>query len=236
MRRGDLVTTPLGDSLGDRRNSRTPARNFLPASTQDNLSWRRLMRIFFAGASGVIGRHLLPLLVDAGHTVGAMTRSATKAGLLVSAGAQAIVCDVFDRPGLTSAVRAFAPDLVLHELTDLPDDLENLPSDSLLNARIRVEGTRNLLEAMSGLGQVKIVAQSVAWTMQPGREADAVSVLEDAVLAADGVVLRYGFLYGPGTYFESELPPTPRVHIDSAAARTLEALVAPTGVVAIVDG
>jgi nucleoside-diphosphate-sugar epimerase len=135
------------------------------------------MRIFFAGASGVIGRHLLPLLVDAGHTVGAMTRSATKAGLLVSAGAQAIVCDVFDRPGLTSAVRAFAPDLVLHELTDLPDDLKDLPSDSLLNARIRVEGTRNLLEAMSGLAQVKIVAQCVAWTMQPGREADAVSVL-----------------------------------------------------------
>jgi uncharacterized protein YbjT (DUF2867 family) len=194
------------------------------------------MRIFFAGASGVIGRHLLPLLVDAGHTVGAMTRSATKAGLLESAGAQAIVCDVFDRPGLTSAVRAFAPDLVLHELTDLPDDLANLPSDSLLNARIRVEGTRNLLEAMSGLAQVKIVAQSVAWTMQPGREADAVSVLEDAVLAADGVVLRYGFLYGPGTYFECELPPAPRVHIDSAAARTLEALVAPTGVLVIVDG
>ena len=193
------------------------------------------MRIFFAGASGVIGRHLLPLLVDAGHTVGAMTRSATKAGSLVSAGAQAIVCDVFDRPGLTSAVRAFAPDLVLHELTDLPDDLKDLPSDSLLNARIRVEGTRNLLEAMSGLAQVKIVAQSVAWTMQPGREADAVSVLEDAVLAADGVVLRYGFLYGPGTYFESELPPRPRVHIDSAAAQTLEALVAPTGVLAIVD-
>ena len=67
------------------------------------------MRIFFAGASGVIGRHLLPLLVDAGYNVGAMTRSATKAGSLVSAGAQAIVCDVFDRPGLTSAVRAFAP-------------------------------------------------------------------------------------------------------------------------------
>jgi nucleoside-diphosphate-sugar epimerase len=193
------------------------------------------MRIFFAGASGVIGRRLLPLLIDAGHTVGAMTRSADKAGLLVSAGAQAIVCDVFDRPGLTSAVRAFAPDLVLHELTDLPDDLNDLPSDSLLNARIRVEGTRNLLEAMKGLGEVKIVAQSVAWTMRPGREADAVSVLEDAVLAADGVVLRYGFLHGPGTYFESELPPAPHVHIDSAAARTLEALVAPAGILEIVD-
>jgi nucleoside-diphosphate-sugar epimerase len=193
------------------------------------------MRIFFAGASGVIGRHLLPLLIDAGHTVGAMTRSTDKAGLLVSAGAEAIVCDVFDRPGLTSAVRAFVPDLVLHELTDLPDNLKDLPSDSLLNARIRVEGTRNLLEAMDGLAQVKIVAQSVAWTMHPGREADAVSALEEAVLAADGVVLRYGFLYGPGTYFENELPPTPHVHIDSAAARTVEALVAPTGVLEIVD-
>ena len=193
------------------------------------------MRIFFAGASGVIGRCLLPLLTDTGHAVGAMTRSADKAGLLVSAGAQAIVCDVFDRPGLTSAVRAFAPDLVLHELTDLPDDLNDLPSDSLLNARIRVEGTRNLLEAMNGLGEVKIVAQSVAWTMRPGREADAVSFLEDAVLAVDGVVLRYGFLYGPGTYFESELPPAPRVDIDSAAAQTLEALVAPAGILEIID-
>jgi UDP-glucose 4-epimerase len=193
------------------------------------------MRIFFAGASGVIGRHLLPLLVDAGHTVGAMTRSPAKADLLASAGAQAIVCDVFDREQLTSAVRTFAPDLVLHELTDLPDDLSDLPDDSLLNARIRVEGTRNLIDAMSGLGQVKMLAQSVAWTMHPGKEADAVSKLEKAVLAAEGVVLRYGILYGPGTYFETELPPTPRVHIESAAARTVEALTATTGVLTIVD-
>jgi nucleoside-diphosphate-sugar epimerase len=193
------------------------------------------MRIFFAGASGVIGRHVLPLLVEAGHTVGAMTRSTAKVGQLTTAGAQAIVCDVFDRPGLTDAVRGFAPDLVLHELTDLPDDLKDLPQDSLLNARIRTEGTKNLLDAMSGLGQVMIVAQSVAWTMRPGREADAVSLLEQAVLAVNGVVLRYGFLYGPGTYFAGDLPPRPRVHIDSAATQTLEALGAPTGVLTIVD-
>ena len=93
------------------------------------------MRIFFAGASGVIGSRLLPLLVDAGHTVGAMTRSAEKAARLASMGAQPIVCDVFDRAALTSAVRSFSPDLLLHELTDLPDDLENLPEESLLNAR-----------------------------------------------------------------------------------------------------
>jgi nucleoside-diphosphate-sugar epimerase len=193
------------------------------------------MRIFFAGASGVIGRHVLPLLVEAGHTVGAMTRSTAKAGQLTTAGAQAIVCDVFDRPGLTDAVRAFAPDLVLHELTDLPDDLKDLPEDSLLNARIRTEGTKNLLDAMSGLGEVMFVAQSVAWTMRPGREADAVFLLEQAVLAVNGVVLRYGFLYGPGTYFAGDLPPTPRVHIDSAATQTLEALGASTGVLTIVD-
>jgi len=117
---------------------------------------------------------LVPLLLGAGHTVGAMTRSAEKANRLASIGAEPIVCDVFDRPALTSAVRAFSPDVLLHELTDLPDDLENLPKDSLLNARIRVEGTRNLLDALEGLGQTKIVAQSVAWTMRPGLEADAV--------------------------------------------------------------
>src|SRR4029077_17217005 len=136
------------------------------------------MRIYFAGASGVLGSRLVPLLLGAGHTVGAMTRSAEKAGRMASAGAQPIVCDVFDRPALTSAVRAFSPDVLLHELTDLPDDLENLPEDSRLNARIRVEGTRNLIDALEGLGQTKIVAQSVAWTsvawtMRPGLEADA---------------------------------------------------------------
>jgi nucleoside-diphosphate-sugar epimerase len=98
------------------------------------------MRIFFAGASVVIGSRLMPLLVDAGHTVGAMTRSAEKTGRRAAMGTQPIVCDV----------------------------------------------------------------------------------------------LRYGLLYGPGTYFEEELPP-PRVHIDTAAARTLEALDAPTGILTVVD-
>jgi nucleoside-diphosphate-sugar epimerase len=193
------------------------------------------MRIYFAGASGVIGSRLVPLLLGAGHTVGAMTRTAEKANRLAAVGAEPIVCDVFDRQALTSAVRSFSPDLLLHELTDLPDDLQSLPEDSQLNARIRRDGTRNLLDALEGLGQTKIVAQSVAWTMRPGQEADAVSSLEDAVLAANGVVLRYGFLYGPGTYFEGDLPPAPRVHIDTAAARTLDALDAPSGILTIVD-
>ena len=193
------------------------------------------MRIYFAGASGVIGRHLVPLLVDAGHTVGAMTRSPEKADLLASLRAQPIVCDVFDRPALTAAVRAFAPELVLHELTDLPDDLDGLAKASLLNARIRVEGTRNLLDSIAGTNQPKIVAQSIAWTMPPGPEADAVSFLEDSVLAANGVVLRYGMFYGPGTYYEDGLPAEPRVHIDTAARQTLEALAAASGILTVVD-
>jgi nucleoside-diphosphate-sugar epimerase len=192
-------------------------------------------RIFFAGASGTIGLRLLPLLVAAGHTVGAMTRSPEKADVLAAMGAEPIVCDVFDRAGLTAAVHAFQPDLLLHELTDLPDDLANLPSDSVLNARIRAEGTRNLLDALPDPNRTKVVAQSVAWTMSPGAEADAVAALETAVLTANGVVLRYGFLHGPGTYFETGLPPAPHVHIDVAAARTLQALDAPTGILMVVD-
>lgn len=192
-------------------------------------------RIFFAGASGVIGSRLLPLLIDAGHTVGAMTRSAGKADHLAAIGAQPIVCDVFDRPALTAAMRSFSPDVLLHELTDLPDDLADLPEISLLNARIRVEGTRNLLDALDDVDRTKILAQSVAWTMPAGAEADAVSALEEAVLSANGVVLRYGFLYGPGTYFPGDLPGAPRVHIDVAAARTLEALDAPPGMITIAE-
>lgn len=193
------------------------------------------MRIYLAGASGVIGSRLVPLLLGAGHTVGAMTRSAEKANRLASTGAQPIVCDVFDRAALISAVRSFSPDLLLHELTDLPDNLEDLPEASLLNARIRVEGTRNLIDALETLDAAKIVAQSIAWPSSPGPGADAVASLEQAVLAANGVVLRYGQFYGSGTYYEAEPPAAPRVHIDAAAARTLEALEAPSGILTVVD-
>ena len=192
-------------------------------------------RIFFAGATGVIGSRVVPLLVNAGHTVGAMTRSPHKTGALAAAGAEPIVCDVFDRSALATAVRSFVPDVLLHELTDLPDDLADLPEDSTANARIRLEGTHNLLDATRGLGYVKFVAQSVAWTMQPGAEAAAVAALERAVLAVNGVVLRYGLLYGPGTYFAHSRPEGPRVHIDTAVSRTVKAVGAPPGVFTIVD-
>jgi uncharacterized protein YbjT (DUF2867 family) len=191
------------------------------------------MRIYLAGASGVIGSRLVPLLIAAGHTVGAMTRSTDKAGRLAAMGATPIVCDVFDRRALAGAVHAFSPDLLLHELTDLPDALADLATEgSVLNARIRTEGTRNLLDALNG--SATVVAQSVAWTLAPGPEADAVASLEESVLAADGVVLRYGMFYGPGTYYETEIPPEPRVHIDTAAARTVDALGAASGILTIV--
>lgn len=192
-------------------------------------------RIFLAGASGVIGSRLVPLLIGAGHTVGAMTRSTGNAGRLAAMGAQPIVCDVFDRPAVKSALHAFSPDLVLHQLTDLPDDLADLPEESLLNARIRTQGTHNLIDALDGLPPTKVVAQSVAWRMRPGPEADAVAALEHAVLAVRGVVLRYGLFHGPGTYYQGKLPPEPRVHIDTAAARTVEALDAPTGILTVVS-
>jgi nucleoside-diphosphate-sugar epimerase len=193
-------------------------------------------RIFLAGASGVIGTRLLPLLVRAGHRVGALTRSPSKADRLAALGAEPIIGDVFDRSALTHSVRNFAPDLVLHQLTDLPDILSDIPQQgSLLNARIRTEGTRNLIDAIPNPAETRIVAQSVAWTLPPGPEADAIAYLEDAVLTVGGVVLRYGMFYGPGTYFDGNLPPAPRVQIDAAATRTVTALDTSAGIVTIVD-
>lgn len=194
-----------------------------------------MVRIFLAGASGVIGRRLIPLLVEAGHVVGGMTRSIDRAPALRALGAVPIVCDVYDADALSAAVVSFEPDLILHELTDLPDDAGDLATHAIFNARMRREGTRNLLVASRNAGDVRVVAQSVAWTMAPGPGADAVTGLEESVLAAHGTVLRYGQFHGPGTYYENERPPEPRVNIDVAAQRTVGALTAPPGIVTIVD-
>lgn len=193
------------------------------------------MRIFFAGASGVLGQRLVPRLVQAGHVVGGMTRSASKTELLRQLGAEPIVCDVFDREALIQAVRDFKPDVILNELTDLPDDMTQIPKYSELNARIRTEGNQNLIEAARQSGSPKILAQTVAWKLPDGPDARAVAELERSVLAEGGVVLSYGQFYGPGTYNEKQQPAEPRVHIDRAAERTVEALSAPTGVVVITD-
>ena len=127
------------------------------------------------------------------------------------------------------------PDVVLNELTDLPDDAARISELANLNARMRTEGTRNLIEAARRSGSPKILAQSVAWQLSDGRDAQAVAELERSVLAEGGVVLRYGQFYGPGTYNERQPPEEPRVHIDRAAEQTVEALRQPTGIVVIID-
>jgi NAD dependent epimerase/dehydratase family len=193
------------------------------------------MRVFLAGASGVIGQRLIPRLVQAGHVVGGMTRSSGKTELLAQLGAEPIVCDVFDRDALIQAVRDFKPDVILNELTDLPDEVEKIGDHAELNARIRTEGNQNVIEAARQNGSPKILAQTVAWKLPDGPDALAVAQLERSVLAEGGVVLSYGQFYGPGTYNEQKIPSEPRVQIDRAAERTVELLGEPSGVVVITD-
>lgn len=192
------------------------------------------MRIFVAGATGVIGARLVPLLLEAGHVVAGMTRSRAKMERLRQLGAAPVVCDVFDAPALRAAVVAFGPDVVVHQLTDLPDDAALLPASLEANDRIRRLGTANLVAAAHAAGTRRFLAQSVAWTL-PEAGAAAVEELERTVLAAGGVVLRYGRFYGPGTYHQDEPPPAPRIHVDAAARRTLAALDAPSGVLLVTE-
>jgi uncharacterized protein YbjT (DUF2867 family) len=187
-------------------------------------------RIFLAGASGLIGTRLVPLLVGAGHQVAGLTRTAAKGERLAALGAEPVLADAFDREALTRAVRAFAPELVLHHLTDLPDSAADLSARAPASDRMIREGTRNLVDAAGG---VRVVAQSIAWQAE-GETGRAYAELERIVLGAGGAVLRFGQFYGPGTYYESEPPDPPRIHIDHAARRAFETLDA-EGVIVAVD-
>jgi nucleoside-diphosphate-sugar epimerase len=191
-------------------------------------------RVFLAGASGVIGRRMLPLLVGAGHTVAGMTRSPAKLPELEALGAVPVLCDVFDAEQLRAAVAGFAPDVVVHQLTDLPDDAARIAELRSRNERMRREGTRNLLAAAWAPGAGRFLAQSIAWT-PPGSGGATVRAHEQAVLEAGGVVIRYGQFYGPGTYFEDEIPDAPRIHVDEAARRTVAILDAPSSIVDVVE-
>src|SRR5689334_1284962 len=127
------------------------------------------MRIFVAGASGVIGTRLLPLLISADHEVAGMTRSPEKVDALRELEARPVLCDVFDRDALIGAVEAFGPDLVIHQLTDLPDSVHEIGAFRDRNNRIRTEGTRNLLDAAAAAG-ARLLAQSIAWRPPAGGE------------------------------------------------------------------
>src|SRR5690242_14693118 len=183
-------------------------------------------KIFLAGASGVIGTRLTPLLRDAGHIVYGTTRSESKVEALRALGAEPVIVDIFDAIALSRIMASKQPDIVIHQLTDLPKNLNpsQMPQAIVRNARVRSEGTRNLVGAAMAAGARRLIAQSIAWVYAPGPEphtetdpldADAqgdaaitvqgVIALEDLVLKSppiEGLVLRYGQLYGPGTHSE----------------------------------
>jgi uncharacterized protein YbjT (DUF2867 family) len=192
------------------------------------------VRVFVAGATGVIGSRLVPLLVAAGHDVAGMTRSAEKIDGLRAQGAESIVCDVYQADELSAAVVRFAPGAVIDQLTDLPDDRARISELRDAGSRMRREGTRNLLAAARAAGASRFLAQSVAWPLH-GDAGLSVEDLERAVLDVGGVVVRYGRFYGPGTYYEAEPPPAPRVHIDEAARRTVPLLDAASGIVVVAE-
>ena len=173
------------------------------------------MRVFLAGATGVIGIRLVALLVGAGNEVAGMTRSDVKSAQIEALGAVPVICDVFDAVALVDAIVGFAPDLVIHQLTDLPDHLDRIPDYASRNNRIRTEGTRNLLAAGIAAGTRRFLAQSIAWT--PPGSGGAVAEHERLILDAGDVVVRYGQLYGPGTYYPDDLPAPPRIHVEGAA-------------------
>jgi nucleoside-diphosphate-sugar epimerase len=180
------------------------------------------MRIFLAGASGVIGRQLVALLVADGHEVTGTTRTPSKLPDLRAAGAEGVVVDALDASSVSSAVSAARPEAVIHQLTALPQriDPRKIGRDFALNDRLRSEGTRILIDAAAAAGASRIVAQSIAFAYAPGppgtihdesdpliseppadfrRSAEAIAELERTVLGAGGLALRYGYFYGPGT-------------------------------------
>ncbi|MRH28402.1 NAD-dependent epimerase/dehydratase family protein [Microbacterium sp. SYP-A9085] len=193
------------------------------------------MRVFLAGASGVIGSRLIPLLLIDGHTVAGLTRTEAKAAWLAELGAEPVVCDVYDTDALTDAVVRFEPGVVIHELTDLPDDPAKIAAFRERHTRIRIEGTHNLIAAARAASTPRLLAQSVAWPMPDGPGQAAVAELERSVLAYGGVVLRYGQFYGPGTFHPTTPPGKPQVHIQRAAEETAAALHEPSGILVITD-
>jgi nucleoside-diphosphate-sugar epimerase len=222
------------------------------------------MRIFLAGATGVIGRRLLPMLLERGHEVTALTRQPGEVARLRALGAAAVVGDVLDRDAVLRAVRSAAPEVVMHQLTDLRgQDFEG-------NSELRKTGTRHLVDAALAAGARRMVAQSIAWAYQAGdvpatestpldlaaggarlRTVQGVATLEAAVREApEWVLLRYGLLYGPGTWYARDGLMAERarrgelaadgdvssfVHVDDAAGAAVAALAWPPGAVNVCD-
>ena len=204
------------------------------------------MKVFLAGAAGAIGRRLVPLLLRGGHQVTGTTRSADKARDLEPSGVIPAVLDVFDPHALTAAMRVAKPEVVIHQLTDLPREFDEgrIAASYANNARIRSEGTRNLIAAAQAAAARRLIVQSIAFAYasggEPHPEADPLNLADPAravtikgavdmerqVLAAaglDGVILRFGLFYGPGTWHDEPVR-RPALHVDAAAHAALLAL------------
>jgi nucleoside-diphosphate-sugar epimerase len=190
------------------------------------------MKVFVAGASGAVGRRMIPRLLAAGDAVVAMTRGRAKAESRERAGADAVVCDVFDRPSLTAAVRSASPAAIIHQQTDLPAAMNPRRLKTIYqgNNRVRREGTANLIAAGREAGVSRFVVQGMGtryrpddpgvqrgpavegdalWTDAPepiGEAVRTVAEMEAAVLRdeAVAVVLRYGAFYGTGTWYGAD--------------------------------
>lgn len=206
-------------------------------------------RAFVAGATGAIGLPLCRILVAEGWNVIGTTRKPERAEELAGLGVSPIVLDVFDGNMLTLIVKAVAPDVVVHQLTDLPPGLDPTLMDAarIRNTRLRVEGTRNLVAAAQAASTRRIVAQSLGFAYGPGtrplpestpldREATGVISLEQQVLDSglEAVLLRYGRLYGPGTGFDAPNGLAP-VHAEAAADAAFLAMSEGAGVYNIAE-
>lgn len=196
--------------------------------------------IFLAGAGGAIGKRLCSLLLADGCRVFGTTRSPQKAAMLRALGIEPVIVDVFDAEALRKAVLSSGARIVMHQLTDLPPGLDpkRMAAARERNARLRDLGTRNLIAAGLAGGMRRLIAQSIAFAYAPGpmpygedaplnvgapaeaggSTARGVASLESQTLAGpfEGLVLRYGKLYGPGTGFDAPAPGGP-VHVDAAA-------------------
>jgi 2-alkyl-3-oxoalkanoate reductase len=183
------------------------------------------VRVFIAGATGAIGQQLVPALLGRGHSVTGLTRQADRAAWLKRLGAQACEADIYDSDALTAGIADARPDVVIHQLTALPHRYEIRRRDiNHATDRIRREGTRNLVASARAAGCHRIVAQSTAFLYRPddsgqarvepdapftdapppfAATVDALLDLEAQVLASgiSGAILRYGWLYGPGTWY-----------------------------------
>jgi nucleoside-diphosphate-sugar epimerase len=183
------------------------------------------MRILLAGATGVIGRPLVDRLIGDGHEIVATTRDEARAHGLRERGAQAVVLDPFDAPAVRAAVRAAEPDVLVHQLTALPrePDPKAMAASLALTNRLRRETVPLFLAAAREAGARRAVVQSISFVTRPdgrpvhdedaplhleaGDGVAAVRDLEAATVGAEGlegVVLRYGFYYGPGTWYDKD--------------------------------